>query len=121
VETVWPPEGGDRLALPASGGWATKLFARSAPEGRAVVTDPLRGEALELQWDAGEIPWVGLWLNPGGFGPQDVPYYNLAVEPCLAAPDELDRAVREWQVAPILRPGEERTWRLTVVLRAASS
>lgn len=121
AETSWPPGGEDRLVLPASGGWAAKLFARSTPEGRAVVTDPLRGEALEFQWDAGEIPWVGLWLNPGGFGPQGVPYYNLAVEPCLAAPDGLDRAVSEWKVAPILRPGEERTWRLTVVLREASS
>jgi galactose mutarotase-like enzyme len=121
AETTWPPEPGDRFTIPAPAGWAAKLFARSPSRGRAVVTDPLRGEALELQWDGGETPWVGLWLNPGGFGPTSEPYYNLAAEPCLAAPDQLDRAVREWRMAPFLRPGEDRTWRLTVVLREASS
>jgi len=121
TEVVWPLEHGDRYTLPASGGWAAKLFARAAPEGRAVVTDPLRGEALEFQWDAREIPWVGLWINPGGTGPEGTPHYNFAVEPCLAAPDRLDRAVSDWQVAPILRPGEARTWRLTVILRETLS
>jgi galactose mutarotase-like enzyme len=121
AEIAWPLDGAGRFTMPAAAGWAAKLFARSPAKGRALVTDPLRGETLELQWDAAEVPWVGLWLNPGGFGPRGVPYYNLAVEPCLAGPDRLDRAVDEWRVAPILHPGEERTWRLTVVLREAVS
>jgi hypothetical protein len=121
AELDWPPGGGDRFVMPATEGWAAKLFARSPAEGSAIVTDPIRGEALELRWDGGEIPWVGLWLNPGGFGPEGSPHYTLAVEPCLAMPDRLDRAANELRVAPILRPGEERAWRLTVVLREAAS
>ena len=86
-----------------------------------MVSDPIRGERLELLWDGAEIPWVGLWINPGGFGPEGSPHYTLAVEPCLAMPDRLDRAANEFRVAPILRPGEERAWQLTVVLREDAS
>jgi galactose mutarotase-like enzyme len=120
-EIPWPLAGDNFFVMPPGEGWAAKLFAESPAAGRALITDPLRGETLELQWDGSAIPWIGLWINPGGFGPEGAPHYTLAVEPCLAAPDALDRAVRDWRVAPILRPGEERTWRLTVVLREAVS
>lgn len=120
-EIPWPIEGTDFYVMPPGEGWAAKLFAPSPAEGRAVITDPLRGESLELQWDGADIPWIGVWLNPGGFGPEGSPHYTLAVEPCLAAPDALDRAVSDWRVAPILRPGEERSWRLTVIVREAVS
>jgi len=120
-EIPWPLDQAGMFIMPPAEGWAAKLFAASPPEGRAVITDPLRGEALELAWDGGEVPWLGLWLNPGGFGPAGAPHYTLGIEPCLAAPDRLDGAVNDWRVAPILRPGEERAWRLTVVLREGVS
>ncbi len=120
-EIDWPMEGTGFHVMPPGEGWAVKLFAQSPAEGRAIVTDPLRGESLELQWDGRDVPWIGLWVNPGGFGPEGAPHYTLAVEPCLAGPDALDRAVSDWRVAPILRPGEERSWRLTVIVREAVS
>jgi galactose mutarotase-like enzyme len=121
TEIAWPPAGGESFIMPGPEGWATKLFARSPAEGMARITDPARGEGLELSWDGAEIPWLGLWINPGGFGPAESRHFTLAVEPCLAGPDRLDRAVNDWQVAPILHPGEERSWRLTVVLRDEAS
>jgi galactose mutarotase-like enzyme len=121
AEIAWPLGGGEQFLMPPAEGWAAKLFARSPAVGCARITDPTRGEVFELEWDGAEIPWLGLWLNPGGFGPEGSRHYTLAVEPCLAAPDRLDRAVDEWRVAPILHPGEERVWRLTVVLRDQSS
>lgn len=117
----WPLEGSEAYLMPERAGWAAKLFARSPHEGRAIVTDPARGESLELRWNGAEMPWVGLWLNPGGFGPENDRHYTLAIEPCTAAPDRLDRAMHDWAVAPMLRPGEERSWRLTVVLRDEAS
>jgi galactose mutarotase-like enzyme len=123
-EIPWPLDGGDRFRCPDAGAWAVKLFGQPPAEGRAVLTDPRRGETLELLWDTGEIPWVGVWLNFGGFAGAAraaEPPYTLAVEPCLAAPDRLDHVTGEWGVAPILRPGEERAWRLTVVLREGPS
>lgn len=120
-EVGWPLGGGDRYTMPEREGWAAKLFARSPADGKALLTDALRGETLELRWNGAEVPWVGMWLNPGGFGPENERHYTLAIEPCTAAPDRLDRALNEWQVAPLLQPAEERSWRLTVVLRDEAS
>jgi galactose mutarotase-like enzyme len=121
AEISWPLTEAGAYTMPAAEGWAAKLFAAAPAEGRAVITDPLRGEVLELKWDGAQVPWIGLWINPGGFGPEGAPHYTLGVEPCLAAPDRLDHAALDWRVAPILRPGEERTWQLTVVLREGVS
>jgi galactose mutarotase-like enzyme len=116
-EVPWPLDGGAGFRVPETGGWAAKLFLESAGTGGARLTDPTRGETLELQWDATEVPLVGLWLNLGGWSPAGEPYVNLAIEPCLAAPDRLDEAVESWGLAPILPPQGERVWRLTVALR----
>ncbi|HXI21413.1 MAG TPA: hypothetical protein VNH46_10020 [Gemmatimonadales bacterium] len=116
-EADWPLDGGDRFTVPAPAGWAMKLFATVPAVARARLIDPRRGETLELLWDGEVVPLVGLWLNMGGWSPRGDPYYNLAVEPCHGAPDRLDQAVEDWGLAPFLRPGEERAWRLTVVLR----
>ena len=65
----------------------------------------------------GEVPQVGVWINCGGWAPTGrTPYFNMAVEPCIGAPDRLDQAVREWETAQLLGPGEERTWGLEVYL-----
>jgi galactose mutarotase-like enzyme len=49
-------------------------------------------------------------------GAGERPYYNLALEPCIGAPDQLDDAVLRWKLAQTLAPGEERTWGLEVRL-----
>ena len=115
----WPGGIGGRadvLEFPerAAAGWAVKVFADAAPEGRAIVTDPRRGERLEFRSEAGEVPQTGLWINCGGWAPPGrTPYYNLALEPCIGAPDRLDRAT-EWGLVQALRPGEERSWSVEV-------
>jgi galactose mutarotase-like enzyme len=80
-----------------------------------VVTDPRKGERLEFVVRRDEVPQVGVWINCHGWAPKGrKPYYNLALEPCIGAPDRLDLAVREWHTAQSLAPGEERTWTLDV-------
>ncbi len=45
---------------------------------------------------AAEVPQVGVWINCRGWAPPGrKPYYNLALEPCIGAPDRLDVAVSE--------------------------
>ena len=96
-------------------GWAAKLFADSA--GSAAVIDPLRGERLEFRAAPEEVPQTGIWINAGGWAPGGgEPYYNLALEPCIGAPDRLDRAAGAWGLAHTLREGEERSWNLEVRL-----
>ena len=107
-----------RFTVPhRSAGWAMKLFADIGPSGRAILIDPREGEHLEFRIDPATVPQIGLWINCGGWAPDGrAPYFNLAVEPCIGAPDRLDQAVEEWHTAQLLSAGEERTWSLEVAL-----
>jgi galactose mutarotase-like enzyme len=108
---------GDRLRLAGREGWAAKLFAEAGPSGRSALIDRVRGERLELRAAPGEVPHVGLWINCAGWAPNGIePYYNVALEPCIGAPDRLVDAAERWHTAQTLTPGEERTWTLEVRL-----
>jgi galactose mutarotase-like enzyme len=107
----------DRFTFPSDGGWAVKLFGDLGPDARMILTDPRKGERLEFVVRREEVPQVGVWVNCRGWAPQGrSPYYNLALEPCIGAPDRLDLAVREWHTAQTLGPGEERSWTVDVFL-----
>jgi galactose mutarotase-like enzyme len=116
----WPGAIGgdsDRFTFPTDGSWAVKLFGDLAGEGRMILTDPRRGERLEMVVQPDQVPQVGAWINCRGWAPRGrTPYYNLALEPCIGAPDRLDVAVQEWHTAQTLQPGEERSWSLEVRL-----
>jgi galactose mutarotase-like enzyme len=116
----WPGAIGgtvDRFTFPERGDWAIKVFGDIGSEGRLVLTDPRKGETLEMVVSPQEVPQVGLWINCRGWAPAGrKPYYNLALEPCIGAPDRLDIAVAEWHTAQTLHPGEERGWSLEVRL-----
>jgi galactose mutarotase-like enzyme len=118
----WPGALGgdpDRFTLPADGHWAVKLFGDVGPEGRMALTDPRAGERLEVVVRPEEVPQVGVWINCGGWAPGGRrPYYNLALEPCIGAPDRLADAVESWGTARTLAPGEEQRWALEVKLPA---
>jgi galactose mutarotase-like enzyme len=101
----------DGFTFPEDGGWALKAFGDLGPEGRMMLTDPLRGERLEFVVKREEVPQVGVWINCRGWAPPGrTPYYNLALEPCIGAPDRLDLAVLDWRTAQTLHPGQVRTW-----------
>jgi galactose mutarotase-like enzyme len=116
----WPDafEGdGSRFAFPGEGAWAVKLFSDVGQSGRMILTDPRRGERLEMLVRPDEVPQVGIWINNRGWAPPGrQPYYNLGLEPAIGAPDRLDEAVRDWNAAETLGPGEERAWGLEVRL-----
>ncbi len=116
----WPGAIGgnaDRFTFPETGGWAIKLFGDLTGESTLRLTDPRKGEQLEMVVRAAEVPQVGVWINCQGWAPPGrKPYYNLALEPCIGAPDRLDVAVSDWRTAQILEPGEEREWSLEVRL-----
>lgn len=116
----WPGAiGGDaeQFTFPDAGSWALKVFADVGAEGRMMLTDPRRGERLEFVVRREQVPQVGLWINCRGWAPPGrTPYYNLALEPCIGAPDRLDVAVEEWHSAQVLQPGEEREWSLELWL-----
>lgn len=105
------------FTFPDRGAWAVKLFGDVGPSGSMVLTDPRRGERLEMRVRPEEVPQVGIWINNRGWAPQGRrPYCNLALEPAIGAPDRLDEAVREWKTAQTLAPGQERSWSVEVRL-----
>jgi galactose mutarotase-like enzyme len=107
----------DAFTFPSSGGWAAKLFADFGQSGKATLTDARTGERLEFKVDPSTVPQVGVWINCSGWAPVPFsPYYNLALEPCIGAPDRLDLAALEWHTAQTLHPGEERQWSIEVRL-----
>ncbi|HET6777532.1 MAG TPA: hypothetical protein VFH26_01450 [Gemmatimonadales bacterium] len=115
----WPSGigGGGEFVFPEAGAWAAKVFGDIGPEGRMSLTDPRKGERLEFVVRREEVPQVGVWINCRGWAPPGrTPYYNLALEPCIGAPDRLDLAVEEWHTSQTLGAGEERAWSLEVRL-----
>jgi len=116
----WPAGVGgreDTFRFPERGGWAVKCFGDVGPSGRMLLTDPRQGERLEMRVRPSEVPQVGVWINCRGWAPPGrKPYYHLALEPGIGAPDSLDVAVREWGAAQTLMPGEEREWEVEVAL-----
>jgi galactose mutarotase-like enzyme len=116
----WPAGIGgeaERFRFPEDGGWALKCFGDVGESGRMTLTDPRVGERLTIQVSPATVPQVGLWINCRGWAPPGrTPYYNLALEPCIGAPDRLADAVTEWGLARTLAPGEEQSWALEVRL-----
>ena len=93
--------------------YACKLFLDLAP-GPVVAAVEEEGARLEIAFDGAEVTHCGLWINHRGWTPFDggTPYRNLAVEPCLGAPDSLAEALGAWDAAAWLAPGETRAWTL---------
>lgn len=115
----WPPDGSDSaFVFPEPGdGWAMKLFGDIGASGRAVLIDPREGERLEFFVPPDQVPQLGVWINCNGWAPGGrTPYYNMALEPCIGAPDRLDQAITEWHLAQTLGPGEVREWGFDVSL-----
>jgi hypothetical protein len=111
---------GRSLTLTSGSGWAAQLVGDIGGSGRMSLTDPRRGERLELIVDPAEVPQAGVWINALGWAPPGrTPYYNLALQPCIGSPEDLLEAVR-WGTARTLSPGEEYRWGVEVWLRDES-
>jgi galactose mutarotase-like enzyme len=117
---AWPEAlggSGRSFTFPAEAHWAAKLFGDIGHQEPIGLIDPRRGERLEFVVRRDQVPQLGLWINCRGWAPAGLkPYYNLALEPCIGAPDRLDLAMTEWHTAQSLRPGESREWSLEVRL-----
>jgi galactose mutarotase-like enzyme len=96
--------GGERLAaLPA--GTSTKTFLPKGSIDRARL-GWRSGAAIELSWDAGLTPYVGVWVCNGDLGG----YRQVAIEPATGGNDRPDPAA----APPLLAPGETLEWWLEI-------
>ena len=129
AEHRWPllRRGGQLLNVSSpAGAWekpyACKLFVDLPP--RDLTVRVVEGEAmLTAGFDGLQMPHFGLWINQGGWNPlprtswlpwrKPAPYYNLAFEPSIGAPDTLSDALGAWESAHWLEAGETRRWAVT--------
>lgn len=94
----------DRIA-PADGKTVLKLYARART---AVVT----GERCRLTVSS-ELPYLGLYVNLGGWPAPGSGLHQLGLEPTTAPVDDLATAVTRGLVR-VAGPGEETRWTATV-------
>lgn len=85
---------------------ALKLFGKAEPEASAKIQGSDCG--IRISWSGTELPFCGLWLDFGGWPPND-PVHQLAIEPTTAAVDDLVGAEKLGQVR-FLEAGAIDNW-----------
>lgn len=98
-----------------SAGIALKVWSDPLPDAWATVTVP-DGE-LGMRWGGGEWSQLALWFNLGAWaGDGGAPYYNLGLEPCIGAQDDLAGALHSGLPVATLPPGGTCTWWIEITL-----
>ncbi|MBN1834858.1 MAG: hypothetical protein JW820_03345 [Spirochaetales bacterium] len=93
-------------------GYQKYFFAGKVPEGWCLLYEPRRRLAIGLSYPPETVPYLGMWLNEGGFAGQ----YNIAPEPATAAMDRIDFS-KMWGWNSTLAPRERRSWYLNISVR----
>jgi hypothetical protein len=99
---------------PAHAKTAAKYFTTQLKEGWCGLQYP-DGHALKILFPAEKIPYLGLWINEGGW-PSSDPSYNIAMEPCTGCPDELETAIQNGEYASIGNR-QKKQWHLILSIR----
>jgi galactose mutarotase-like enzyme len=71
--------------------------------------------ALIYRFDPAKLPYLGVWINTGGFKNE----VNIAIEPSNSFYDSLERAVSN-STAPVILPGNDVYWSLKIDLKPTS-
>jgi galactose mutarotase-like enzyme len=118
---------GTRLAFPGkdprldlvparnSTGFQKYWFSEKVTEGWCVLHEPASALSIGLSFPADRVPWLGIWLNEGGYAGQ----YNIAPEPATGAMDRMDFS-RMWNMHSVLGPRECYEWSLTITVGRGS-
>ncbi|UPH70266.1 hypothetical protein LGT41_0010695 [Abyssibius alkaniclasticus] len=98
---------------PQTACWAAKTYAPIASVVDASVMGA-DGGAITFSWLRKDIPFLGLWLDYGGW-PANEPVHQVAIEPTNAPADDLAAAVSRG-LAPRILPGETHFWSVSITL-----
>lgn len=102
-----------RINSPESRLYFKYFFLDELKEGYAILHDPKTRETVGFSWPVREVPYLGMWVNEGGWGD----CYHVAPEPCTAPFDRWDVA-RQWGKLPVIPAFGWQHWemRITVAL-----
>ena len=80
--------------------------------GWAAFYHPDTREVIALSFPVKQVPYLGVWINEGGFAGQ----YNAALEPCTGVFDRLDVAALHQKVGKIAAHSEY-CWHLNLIIQ----
>ena len=101
----------DRVPAKNTTGWQKYWFAGPVSEGWCMLLDPATGLTIGMAWPKEKVPYLGMWLNEGGYAGQ----YNIAPEPATGAMDRIDFA-KMWGMGSVLAPKSRHEWQLIITL-----
>lgn len=93
------PDKGDR--------YEKYYFGQSPGEGWARLEHPATGEALTMEFPTGEVPYLAVWANYGGYHGG----YHVAIEPATGYLDSLTTAVEQGKVRTLPACGTH-SWKI---------
>lgn len=77
----------------ADAGLANKYIISGLSEGWCGIEYPNSENYLILRFPLDQLPYIGVWINEGGWPFDAEPNYNVALEPCSGYPDDLETAI----------------------------
>jgi len=121
-ETSWPKAqspNGEVIDLnvvkPPEVNQATKFFTTALKQGYCALHNPATGNFIRFSFPVEKIPYVGVWINEGGWPLDGQPSYHVALEPCTGCPDKLEIAIRRGEYTH-LKGRTECTWTLVITV-----
>ncbi len=92
-----------------------KVFVDAPVEGWCALYRPHSGEFVGLTFAPGEVPFIGVCVNHGGWPFTGARGFWVAIEPCTGWPDRLDQAVAQGTYAT-LRASMSMEWSIGLQL-----
>lgn len=98
-------------------GVTAKLFSGPLSHGFAALYRADWDKTLSFEFDAKQVPYLGLWTCYGGW-PNDgrEKHFTLGLEPATGRPDALHEAISRGE-CPMVAAGESREWSLRLRVR----
>ena len=91
---------------------AVKFFTDRLRNGSAALYDPGADRSIVFRFDAGKLPYLGVWLCYGGWPNAGATgHLTVALEPGTGRPDSLAEAMRRGEHS-VVAPDGELTWEL---------
>ncbi|MBI9101583.1 MAG: DUF4432 family protein [Spirochaetales bacterium] len=84
-------------------------FKDRVKEGICSLHNPQDGMSINLEWNPEKLPYLGIWVNEGGWANQ----FNIGIEPATAGMDS-PTAGRKYGMESILKPYSSFEWSLDI-------
>lgn len=98
-----------KVFIPATG----EVILRRLGDQHSASSKEATGSFI-MRWDKKQLPWLGLWVNDGGWSGLPVPHYrNLGIEPTNCPYDSVASAEMAGELT-WLKAGESRRWSITI-------